>query len=167
MQNGASVDSRINGRRVVAGGLLAGLVGIVLEILAEPLFGLDWTAWLAAYGLPAPGGAVMAYFLVGGSLIGMLAVWLYAAMRPRFGAGPGTAIRAGLVVWALACLFPTAGLAAYGLVAMDAHFWVPALFPIVQWPLATLAGAWVYREGVMPGAGAQSALGRPGAAAGQ
>jgi hypothetical protein len=163
MQNGTMGHTRINGPRVVAGGLVAGLVGIAFEILAEPLFGLDWAVWLAGYGLPAPGGAVMAYFLVGGSLIGILAVWLYAAMRPRFGAGPGTAVRAGLVVWALACLFPTAGLAAYGLLPMDAHFWVPAFFPVVQWPLATLAGAWVYREGVIPPAGSRDAVGHPGA----
>ncbi|HSE60477.1 MAG TPA: hypothetical protein VLA99_17380 [Nitrospiraceae bacterium] len=29
------------------------------------------------------------------------ALWLYAAIRPRFGAGPKTALYAGLGVWVL------------------------------------------------------------------
>ena len=32
-------------------------------------------------------------------------VWLYAAIRPRFGPGPKTAICAGLVVWGLSYVF--------------------------------------------------------------
>ena len=37
--------------------------------------------------------------------LGVATVWLYAAIRPRFGPGPRTAIWAGLVVWALSYVF--------------------------------------------------------------
>jgi hypothetical protein len=38
-------------------------------------------------------------------VIGVLIVWLYAAMRPRFGAGFKTAAYAALVVWVCGFLF--------------------------------------------------------------
>ena len=37
-------------------------------------------------------------------LIGLFAGWLYAAIRPRYGAGPKTALCAGLFVWFLGYL---------------------------------------------------------------
>jgi hypothetical protein len=136
----------MNGRRIVAGGLVAGVVATALELAAEPLFGLDWEGWLAGLGVGAPDGVAAAYIVLGGLALGVLAVWLYASMRPRYGPGPRTAILAGLVIWALACLFPTLGLAAFGVLPVNELFWVSVLFPIVQFPAATLAGARVYRE---------------------
>lgn len=136
----------MNGRRILAGGLVAGVILTTLEVAAEVAFGLDWAGWLAGLGVAAPGAAAEAYVLVGGLGLGVLAVALYAAVRPRFGAGPRTAVLVGLFMWALNCLFPTAALAAFGLLPMNELFWVPVLFPVVQFPLATLAGAWIYRE---------------------
>jgi hypothetical protein len=136
----------INGKRVVAGGVVAGIVLLALEVVAETAFALDWEGWLASLGVGAPGPAVEAYYLGAGLLMGVLGVWLYAAMRPRLGAGPRTAIVVALVLWALNCLIPTAALAAFGLLPVTRLFWVPVLFPLVQLPLAMMAGAWVYRE---------------------
>lgn len=143
---------RINGKRVVAGGIVAGIVLIALEVLAETAFALDWEGWLAGLGVGAPGPAVEAYYLAASLLMGVLAVWLYAAMRPRLGAGPRAAIAVALALWALNCLIPTAALAAFGLLPMTRLFWVPVLFPLVQLPLAVMAGAWVYREAEPAGA---------------
>ena len=39
------------------------------------------------------------------SALGIAAVWLYAAIRPRYGAGPRTAVIAGLAVWVMADLW--------------------------------------------------------------
>jgi hypothetical protein len=38
-------------------------------------------------------------------VVGILLVWLYAAMRPRFGPGMKTAMYAALVVWICGFLF--------------------------------------------------------------
>jgi hypothetical protein len=38
-------------------------------------------------------------------VLGILAVWTYAAIRPRFNAGPKTALCAGLAVWAMSYLY--------------------------------------------------------------
>ena len=38
-------------------------------------------------------------------MLGIASVWLYAAIRPRYGAGAGTAIMAGVAVWVMAHLW--------------------------------------------------------------
>ena len=39
---------------------------------------------------------------------GIVLIWIYAAIRPRFGAGVKTAILAGLAVWVIGSLLPNA-----------------------------------------------------------
>src|SRR6058998_130708 len=84
---------KINWGRVVLGGLLA---GVVLNIVDW----LTWGVWLkpdleaAMQALGKPAGAMNSAIPLG---IGLL--WVYAAIRPRFGAGPKTAVIAGLAVW--------------------------------------------------------------------
>ncbi len=78
--------------------------------------------------------------------LGLLAAWTYAAIRPRFGPGPKTAICAGLAVWAMSYLY--AGVYVYaGIVILPAKLaWLPVVWGLVELPLATLAGAWLYKE---------------------
>src|ERR1022692_4260888 len=63
----------------------------------------QWSEAAKAIGRPAATSAKqIVAFNVWGFAAGIIAVWLYAAMRPRFGPGPRTAIRAGAAVWLLA-----------------------------------------------------------------
>ena len=75
---------------------------------------------------------------------GTLIVWTYAAIRPRFGPGPGTAIKAGLVLWAAvaAVLF---GFQSMGIFTQDS-FLKSAVLSLATTILASLAGAWTYKE---------------------
>jgi hypothetical protein len=50
-------------------------------------------------------GMAIATEVVSSFVVGFLLVWLYAAMRPRFGPGPKTAILAAVVVWICGFLF--------------------------------------------------------------
>ena len=135
----------LNGKRVIAGGVVAGLVALVAELLVEPLAGAPMEAWLSGLGLEPPGEAVMLAYLVTAVVLGVVMVWLYAAARPRLGPGLSTALRIGLAVWALACAMPN--LHMFGLGVLPANlFWITTLWAAVQMPLAALAGAWVYRE---------------------
>jgi hypothetical protein len=52
----------------------------------------------------------IAEFNLIGLAYGILMVWLYVAIRPRYGAGPKTAALAGLAAWAIGTLLPNAGL---------------------------------------------------------
>ena len=60
-------------------------------------------AAVRALGREVGGGALL-MFLAWGFLVGIFAVWLYAAIRPRYGAGPKTALCAGAAVWGLGYL---------------------------------------------------------------
>jgi xanthosine utilization system XapX-like protein len=79
-------------------------------------------------------------------LTGILVIWLYAAIRPRYGAGPGTAALAGVAGGLLMGVFPDI---AWGLLLrlIPARVWVAdAVFSLVVMVIATLLGAWVYKE---------------------
>ena len=136
---------KINGARVILGGLVAGLIINASEsILNGVVLAKDMNAAVLALGRQM-GGNQLAMFMTWGFLVGIFAVWLYAAIRPRYGAGPKTAVMAGLAVWCLGYL-----LAAVTPVALN-------LFPtsvisiglvvgLVEVTLGTLAGARIYRE---------------------
>ena len=138
---------KINWNGVILGGILAGIIIDVGEFLLHGvLLGAEWREVMEALGRPLQEtvGNIFFYVLLGFGY-GMLAVWLYAAIRPRYGAGPRTALYAGVGVWLLGYLLPTL-------------VWVPTeLFPgrllriallggLAEILVATLAGAWLYKE---------------------
>ena len=139
--------SRINIGRVIAGGLVAGLVWNVGEyILNEPILGDEWAAAYQALERPAEESATTIALFVGSVFVlGILAVWLYAAMRPRFGAGPKTAILAGLFIWAILYGFMWVWNVAVGLFPNEV-FTITLIWGFFQVPIATMIGAWLYRE---------------------
>ena len=136
----------MNTKRIVLGGLLAGLVINIGEaILNVPILGKDFDAVLQQLNVPKMGGATIGLFVVMCFLLGILAVWLYAAVRPRLGAGAGTAVKVGIVVWLLAFLFPNAGLVAMGIFPTRLVL-IALVWELIEVPLAVVAGAWLYQE---------------------
>jgi hypothetical protein len=133
--------------RVVLGGLLAGVVINIVEFITNGIvLKADWGQAMQALGKsPVPTGGAIAIYNLWGFLVGIAAVWIYAAIRPRYGAGVGTAVRAGLVAWGLAVFLANlanypSGLFPTRLLVITA---VVALFETV---IATVAGAWLYKE---------------------
>ena len=138
----------MNVGRVVAGGLLAGLVINVSEYaLNDPILGDKWEAAMAAMNSPDPTTATYIFYVVSGFVLGLVTVWMYAAMRPRLGAGPKSAVTAGLIVWLLF----------YGLVYLGLG--IPGIFgwdivgPVLGWSfvemiIASVAGCAIYKEAV-------------------
>src|SRR5215470_20425788 len=98
--------SKINLRRMVLGGLVAGAVINLVEFIAHGLILKNaWAVGMAALGRTVGVSTTSRLVFIGwGFLAGVLAVWLYAGIRPRYGAGPKTAVRAGLAFWILAYL---------------------------------------------------------------
>ena len=92
---------KINIARVLLGGIAAGIVGNVLAYLVDGLMlAPQWAAAMKTLGRPEfSGNQFMALNLIG-LLYGILVVGLYVLMRPHFGAGPKTAVYAGLGAWA-------------------------------------------------------------------
>ena len=91
------------------------------------------------------GGDALLVFTVWGFLVGILAVWLYAAIRPSYGAGPKTAACAGAAVWGLGYLL--ASVTPLALHLFPRHLMAIGLaVGLVEVIAGTLAGAWLYRE---------------------
>ena len=136
----------INWGRVFLGGLLAGVVLNLFEfVLHSIVLEEDWQAAFAALGKSEPGSGAIVIFVITAFGVGILAIWLYAGLRPRYGPGPRTAICVGLLVWALAYLVPTLGNIALGIFPTGLML-LPTAVGLVEVPLATLAGAWTYKE---------------------
>jgi hypothetical protein len=139
--------SRMNAGRVILGGIVAGIVGDILAGLVDGwLLAPRWAAGMRALGHYAFTTKQMIAFNLLGIVFGIAAVWIYAAIRPRFGAGVKTAIYAGLVVWIVGFLVPNAS-----------YMYVSHLFPrgltayttlgaLVEVVVATIAGAALYKE---------------------
>lgn len=140
---------KTNWKRVFLGGLVAGVVLLILTIAFMPLFMPYLHPVMESLGHPYPAEVSvgqMAFGIIFSLIMGIVTVWLYSAIRPRFGAGPKTAVIAGFAVWFL-------------LVSTDVSYSLSVfdLFPfkvvlirgfalLIPNILAAMAGAWVYKE---------------------
>jgi len=147
--------------RVIIGGLVAGLIINISEsVLHAFILGPAWMDYqkIHNFGGMTGGGSITMIVLL--FILGLVAVWLYAAIRPRFGAGPKTAIYAGLVIWLLVSVMSNLGGLAVGVYTSSIAITM-LLWTLVEMPLATFVGAWIYRE--EEGAGAEVAAPEPAA----
>jgi len=141
--------SKMNVPRVLLGGLVAGIIMNVSEAgLHAGMLGADSAELYETFKLPTPNPAANIPFLVAAAfLLGITAIWLYAAIRPRFGPGPGTAILAGLAVWILAHLWSGVYLGnGFPGVFTPRLAWIPVVWGLFEAVLSTLAGAALYKE---------------------
>ena len=101
---------KIDFGRVVVGGIVAGIVFDILGYLVDGLMlASQWAAGMQALGRPELSARQILGFNLLGLGYGILVVWLYAAIRPRYGAGPKTAVFTGVLAWAIGVLLPNAG----------------------------------------------------------
>lgn len=144
---------KINTLRVITGGLLAGLIINVCETLVSGFWlAKDWAAALKAIGVTtANTTAQAAVYNAWGFIMGILAIWLYAAIRPRFGPGACTAVIAALTLWLPAYLLSMVPPAMMGIFPMRLMAITVAL-GLVELLIATLAGASLYKEPAQPAA---------------
>jgi hypothetical protein len=141
----------INMGRVFLGGLLAGVIINISEfILHAVVLKKDFEEAMKAMNRPAEmSGGQMTVWIIFGFAVGIAAVWLYAAIRPRYGPGAGTAARAGVAIWFFADLLAAVAQANLGLFQSNLLV-VPAIWTLVEQIVATVAGAWLYREDAAP-----------------
>lgn len=138
--------SQINIGGVLKGGAAAGSIMVISKfILNVPVAGSQMDKELAALSLPPVSTATTATFTVATFLLGIATVWLYAAIRPRLGPGPKTAMVAGLLVWAMSYLysgvfFYIIGMQSLGLVL------VTIVWSANEMIVASSVGGYLYRE---------------------
>ena len=138
--------SGINTARVVIGGIVAGLVINVSEfILNMVVLGADMNTAMTRLNLPPFGGQAITVFVVLGFALGIGTVWLYAAIRPRYGPGPKTALCAGAAVWFFAYFYSGVGIMVMG-VFPGRMMAIGMIWGLGEMLLASVAGASLYRE---------------------
>ena len=142
---------RINIFRVLLAGLIASVAFIIIEFIFEGIASLAFgfnEAELAKQYFPDIILSGTRYQII--NVIYLIStftftVWLYAALLPKFGSGPKTAIIAGLVLIALIVLFLV------NQINMGIYPLKPALlsliFGIIEFPLSIVAGATFYKVG--------------------
>lgn len=137
---------KINLQRVIVGGLVA---GVVLNVVDYVLYGVvlkdDMAAAMAALGKPPIADSAIMWFVLLDFLYGIFLVWLYAAIRPRFGAGPGTALKAGLAMWVVNGLLHAFAQAPMGVYPQNLLV-ISTVVMLFSVPLAAVAGAKLYSE---------------------
>ena len=138
--------SAINMAKVIVGGLVAGLVINVSEFLLNAVvLAADMEAAMARLNLPPVGGQAVAVFVLFGFIVGIGMIWLYAAIRPRYGPGPKTALCAGATVWFFAYFYPSVGMTVIGI--FETRLMVIGLiWGLVELLVAALVGAYFYKE---------------------
>ena len=138
---------KINLGRVILGGIIAGIVADLLGFLVDGvLLAPTWADQMHKLGRGELSTNQMILFNLLGLAGGIALIWIYAAIRPRFGAGVKTAVYAGLTFWVVGVLIPNLS-----------FMWVTGLFgrrltsyttagALVEIVVAAIAGAAVYTE---------------------
>jgi hypothetical protein len=140
---------KINLRKLLLGGLVAGVVLTVIdvamygEILKAPMA----EAWRVA-GRPTMSDTQrdleVPLSILLDFVAGIILMWIYAAIRPRFGPGLSTALKAGLASWFLASVL-SAAFSAQGVMPLSVMI-ITSLVLLVEYPLAVVLGARVYSD---------------------
>lgn len=140
--------SKINVGRALIGGLVAGVVLNVGEALLNAVVLANSTKQdFDRLHLPDP--ATNPTFLV--RVVGMTfvlgigIVYLYAAIRPRFGAGWKTAACAGVLAWFFVYLYAGYIYVAAGIVSMKPYS-IALVWGIVEFAIGAIVGAALYKE---------------------
>jgi hypothetical protein len=138
---------KINWGRVLLGGIVAGLVFDALEFGAN--FLSISTRFMEEHGRLVhdyqPSGGQFAVFLLWGFVIGLVSIWCYAAVRPRLGPGPKTALIVAVMLWVLWALWMHLAMWAFGFFSLHLMLLYSGKL-LVEQIITTMLGAWLYKE---------------------
>jgi hypothetical protein len=135
----------INRKAVARGGLVAGIVLVLMEAVLMTFLQPTWIDLVRNMGGRPPSLFAAACYAVVLIVVGVVVVWFYAAIRPRYGPGPRTALRAGAAVWIMGWGAGFGSAAVLGI--FPTGFVVIVLgWGLIECLLASVAGAIVYTE---------------------
>ena len=138
---------KINIARVLIGGIVAGIVADVLGYLVDGiLLARQWADGMKALGHANFSSNQWISFNLLGLVSGIALIWVYAAIRPRFGAGVKTAVYAGLAVWVVGWLLPNLGFMWAGGLFSHQLTVLTSLGNVVEVVVGAIAGAALYQE---------------------
>lgn len=136
--------AKINWGRVFLCGVLTGAVWYLLALLVF-IFALgrtDFAAAVEAAGRPRFPALPFILHLAGG----IWAMWLYAAIRPRYGPGPKTAAVAGSALWVVGALVDAMWVSVRLIALPPGVLVAPVAAALPVLIVAAVVGAWPYKE---------------------
>jgi hypothetical protein len=138
----------INTSKVIVGGIIGGIVANVIDFVSSTyiLGGMQTAAMTKLNPALAvkPSGTQIAGFLILDFVWIIATVWVYAAIRPRFGPGPKTAAYAGIASWVIGST--VAGFfCVLGLFGQDL-FIAASVVALINAIVSTMVGARFYTE---------------------
>ena len=139
---------KLNWPRIILGGVVAGIICFVGDgVVHGVLLHERWASIMASMGRKVTEeSSHMVYYAAYDLAKALVGVWLYAAIRPRYGAGPRTAVIAAVATWALVIPIALLGLIPSGFFGRKfALLW--SIDGLVVMLIAIVIGAWLYREG--------------------
>ncbi len=138
---------KINVGRMILGGIVAGIVGDILGYLVDGVWLAPlWSADMKALGHTDLSSSQIVWFNLLGLVTGLVAIWIYAAIRPRFGPGVKTAIYAGVAAWLIGALVPNASFMCVSRLFSTHLTLYTTLGALVEMVAGTIAGAALYKE---------------------
>lgn len=135
---------RINWPRVLLCGLVTGGVWTLLSVVLLAVVGQDFMSALRRFGHDSPRGGVP-FTLIANLAAGIWAMWLYAAIRSRYGPGLKTAAVAGCAWWFIQSLQSAKWVTLVG-VPSNVGLYPLAGATLPAMVLAVVVGAWMYQE---------------------
>ena len=137
---------KINVGRVLLGGLAAGLILNIGEyLLNDRVLATQMAELFRKCGFPRPGTNFIVIAVVITFVLGIVIVLGYAAIRPRFGPGPKTAMIAGLFAWFGVVVYNNVIVVGLGMEPTSV-FALVLCWELVEYLLAAIVGAWLYQE---------------------
>jgi succinate dehydrogenase/fumarate reductase cytochrome b subunit len=141
--------TNINYPRLLQGGIVAGFTLFIFAgIVNGGILNADFENWMQGMGNlihPLPQPVAMPLWTLMSLIHGIGGIWIYAGIRPRFGAGAKTALLAGFILWLVSKFTVALDLFALGIFPdkILAGQLIGSFFAIM---LGTFLGAWVYKE---------------------
>lgn len=136
----------INFGRVLLGGLVAGLLLNIGEFaLNAKVLESQMKEFMGKHGFVDPGTNFIAVAVGLTFVLGIVMVWTYALVRPRLGPGVKAAVVIALIAWF--------GIYFYCGIINGILFGIPMntmilvlVWGLVEYLVAAIAGAWLYKE---------------------
>jgi hypothetical protein len=139
--------SKMNFRRWLLAGLVAGVIMDILGFLIDGIWLKPaWQSGMQSLGLTGFAPSAWAWFNVLGVVNGLMALWVYCGIRPRFGPGLNTAFKAAVVVWIVGALIPNLSLMVFGGLFSHQLAAYTTLGSFIQIVVGVIAGAALYKE---------------------
>ena len=136
----------MNRNRVLIAGLATGVFWVIVDFAGHGVILGNAYRELGQQGAinAEPAIPFLPLLVIANLVIGIAAAWTYAAVRPRLGAGPKTALMLGLVIF-LILIPPNLSQMAWFKVT-DAIKWGSVLIAAIHAFGGTLIAGWLYKE---------------------